>query len=157
MHLTVVLLTMLVLPLASILIERRMHGSAELWELVCKWFLFWGAGVRLFLAGVRQIARPDLTATGMFGVTDERAFLFVQELGFWNLTIGLLCMVTLKRPDWRAPMGIAAMLFYALAGTKHALSAGRGFSADVAMISDLAMAALLLACLIATFGRWARA
>lgn len=158
MHLAVVLLTMLLLPVASILIERWTGaGAANLWQLVGKWFVFWGVGVRLLIAGARQIARPDLTATGIFGVTDKAAFPLAQELGFWNVTIGLLAIISLKRPDWVPPVAIAAMLFYAMAGAQHATNRAREFSENVAMVSDLAMAALLLAFLAATFSLWARA
>jgi len=157
MHLTVVVLTMLVLPAASVLIERWTGaGTASLWQLVGKWFVFWGVGVRLLIAGVRQIAKPELTATGIFGVTDKAAFPLAQELGFWNLTIGLIAIASIKRPDWVVPMAIAGMLFYAMAGALHVTNKSREFSENVAMISDLGMAALLLAFLVATFPVWAR-
>lgn len=158
MHLTVVVLTMLLLPAMSVLIERWAGmGAASLWQLVGRWFVFWGVGVRLLIAGVRQIARPELTATGIFGVTDRAAFPLAQELGFWNLAIGLLGMVSLKRPDWLPPIAIAGMLFYGMAGTLHVTNPSREFSENVAMISDLAMALLLLAFLVATFAIWGRA
>lgn len=158
MHLVVVLLTMVVLPAGSVLIERWTGaGAASLWQLIGKWFVFWGVGVRLFIAGVRQIAKPELTATGIFGVTDRAAFPLAQELGFWNVTIGLIAIASIKRPEWVVPMAIAGMLFYAMAGFLHTMNKSRGFSENVAMISDLGMAGLLLAFLAATFPLWARA
>jgi hypothetical protein len=157
MHLTVVLLTMLVLPAGSVLIERWTGGGgASLWVLIGKWFVFWGVGVRLFIAGARQIVKPELTATGIFGVTDKAAFPLARELGFWNLTIGLISIASIKRPEWVAPMAIAGMLFYTMAGALHVTGKDRGFSENVAMISDLGMAGLLLAFLVATFPLWAR-
>lgn len=157
MHLTVVVLTMLVLPAASVWIERWTGtGTAPLWQLVGKWFVFWGVGVRLLIAGVRQIAKPELTATGIFGVTDKAAFPLAQELGFWNLTIGLIAIASIRRPDWVVPMAIAGMLFYAMAGALHVTNKSREFSENVAMISDLGMAALLLAFLVKTCPVWAR-
>ena len=157
MHLTVVLLTMLVLPVASVLIERWTGaGAAPLWQLVGKWFVFWGVGVRLLIAGARQVVKPELTATGIFGVTDKAAFPLAQELGFWNVTIGLISIASLKRPEWVPPMAIAGMLFYATAGFLHLTNREREFSENVAMLSDLGMAALLLAFVAATFPAWAR-
>ena len=157
MHLTVVLLTMLVLPVASVLIERWTGaGAAPLWQLVGKWFVFWGVGVRLLIAGARQVVKPELTATGIFGVTDKAAFPLAQELGFWNVTIGLISIASLKRPEWVPPMAIAGMLFYAMAGFLHLTNREREFSENVAMLSDLGMAALLLAFVAATFPAWAR-
>lgn len=157
MHLTVVLLTMLILPAASVLIERWTGaGTASLWQLIGKWFVFWSVGVRLFIAGARQIVKPELTATGIFGVTDKAAFPLAQELGFWNVAIGLIAIASIRRPEWVVPMAIAAMLFYAMAGVLHITNKSREFSENVAMISDLGMAALLLAFLAATFPAWAR-
>ena len=48
------------------------------------------------------------------------------------------------------------MLFYAMAGVLHVTNRSREFSENVAMISDLGMAALLLAFLAATFPAWGR-
>lgn len=157
MHLTVVLLTMLLLPVASILIERWTGGgTASLWWLIGKWFVFWGVGVRLFIAGARQIVKPELTATEIFGVTDKAAFPLAQELGFWNFTIGLIAVASIKRPEWTVPMAIAGMLFYAMAGVLHVAATDREFSENVAMVSDLGMAGLLCLFLVATFPTWGR-
>jgi hypothetical protein len=143
MHLAIVLLTMFIAPLGCVGYEQW-ASAAPLWMSIGKWFLFWGAGVRLTIAGVRQVAKPELTATGIFGVTDRAAFPLAQELGFWNLTIGIVAMTTLWRPAWILPLALAAGAFYALAGIKHVASTSRSFEANTAMISDLWMAAILL-------------
>jgi len=157
MHLIIVVLTMLVLPAASVAIERWTGGAtANLWQLIGKWFVFWGVGVRLLIAGVRQVVKPELTATGIFGVTDKAAFPLAQELGFWNVTIGLISIASIRRPEWVAPMAIAGTLFYAMAGALHVTNREREFSENVAMVSDLGMAALLLAFLAVTLPVWAR-
>ena len=148
MHLIVVLLTMVVLPIGSVAWDHLAGGGALL-LLTGKWFLFWAAGVRLAIAGVRQIARPELTATGIFGVTDRNAFPLAQELGFWNLTIGLLCVASLGQPAWRVPLALGAGGFYLLAGIKHVASTRRSPEANTAMLSDLWAAAILLTCAVA--------
>ena len=51
-YLAIVVLLMLVLPLASLLIETREPGLA----LVGKWWTFWAIGVRLPRGGFRTIA-----------------------------------------------------------------------------------------------------
>ncbi|UQA60428.1 hypothetical protein [Polyangium aurulentum] len=51
-YLAIVVLLMLVLPLASLLIETREPGLA----LVGKWWTFWAIGVRLPRDGFRTIA-----------------------------------------------------------------------------------------------------
>ena len=151
MHLVIVVLTMLALPLVSILIELRASvGGPGLWPLIGKWFVFWGVGIRLAIAGGRQIIRPELTATGIFGVTDKAAFPLAQELGFWNLAIGVVAIATLKWPDWLVPVALAAALFYGMAGALHVASGDRNFAASTAMISDLGIAALLAAFVVVT-------
>jgi hypothetical protein len=64
-YLAIVVLLMLVLPLASLLIETREPGLV----LVGKWWNFWAIGVRLFTAGLRQVAKPAFTAEVIFHAT----------------------------------------------------------------------------------------
>jgi hypothetical protein len=68
------------LPAASILVERSSVESA--WELVFRWFVFWGVGVRLLLAGVRQVIQPSFTAREIFHLASADAEVIVRELGF---------------------------------------------------------------------------
>jgi hypothetical protein len=141
-HLVVVLLTMLILPLGCVAWGLRSGG--DLLALTGQWFLFWGAGVRLAIAGLRQVFAPRLTLEGIFGLQEPRAWPLVQELGFWNTSIGLLCMVSLVQPGWRLPLAFASGLFYGLAGLKHVTASDRSFEANTAMVSDLAIAVVLL-------------
>lgn len=138
MYLPMVVLLLGVLPVVSILIGYfRSDGSAGLVFLVGEWFVFWSVGVRLLLAGLRQIANPRFTAETIFGLEDEGALIIVRELGFGNLSIGLLGVLTLARPDWIVPAAIAGGLYYGLAGVGHLRKGGRNFIENVAMISDL--------------------
>ncbi len=54
MYIAIVALLTVVLPLGSALVEHALPGAAPFLALVGKWFVFWAAGVRLVLAGVRQ-------------------------------------------------------------------------------------------------------
>jgi hypothetical protein len=58
MYVVMVIGLMVVFPIASVAIEALLHQGSDLWMLVGKWFVFWAVGVRLMLAGVRQIAKP---------------------------------------------------------------------------------------------------
>jgi hypothetical protein len=61
MYLGAIILLMLVLPLISVAAEAPMLPDAgALMGLIGKWFTFWGVGVRLFLAGLMQVFRPQL-------------------------------------------------------------------------------------------------
>ena len=85
MYLAAIVLLMGVLPIVSVLIEFFVpHSSHDLLFLIGKWFVFWSVGIRLMLAGVRQIANPTFTADAIFGVKEKGALTIVQELGFWQ-------------------------------------------------------------------------
>jgi hypothetical protein len=132
------------LPLVSIIAEFALqHGGADPIFLIGKWFVFWSVGVRLMLAGLRQIAQPSFTADAIFGVKDKGALIIVQELGFGDLSIGLLGALTLSRPDWIAPSAIVGGCFYALAGFRHLIDSERNTTENVAMVSDLLIAVVL--------------
>jgi len=63
MYLAAIVLLMLVLPAGCVIGQIVWsHGAADLMLLVGKWFAFWMVGVRLFMAGVRQVAQPQFTA-----------------------------------------------------------------------------------------------
>ncbi|WP_158813985.1 hypothetical protein [Methylocapsa sp. S129] len=138
MYLTIIILLMGVLPVGSILIEfALLHHSADLLFLVGKWFVFWAVGVRLLLAGARQVANPAFTAETIFDVKEKAALTIVQELGFGNLSIGLLGALTLLHSGWIVPAAIVGGLFYGLAGLQHFLKGGRNSIENIAMVSDL--------------------
>ena len=144
MYLAVIVLLMGVFPIASILVEfALLRSSADLLFLIGKWFVFWSVGVRLLLAGLRQIANPEFTAQTIFGVKEKAALTIVQELGFGNLAIGLLGVLTLFNRQWIAPAAIVGGLFYGLAGIKHLTKGDRNATENIAMISDLFIAVVL--------------
>lgn len=58
MYVVVVPLTMLVMPIISVLIQHAQTPTESLVVLTGRWFVFWGVGVRLGLAGLRQIVQP---------------------------------------------------------------------------------------------------
>jgi hypothetical protein len=99
MYYAVILLLMLVLPVASAVAEFTMSQGAAAWlPQVGKWFVFWGVGIRLLVAGLRQVIRPGLTAD-LLGVKDPHANVLVRELGFGNLAIGTTGALTLTLPN----------------------------------------------------------
>lgn len=150
MYLVVVILLMGILPVVSILIEYSgLAASADLWSLVGKWFVFWSVGVRLALAGIRQIVQPAFTAEEIFGIGDKAARIVVQELGFANLAMGVLAIVTLAAPQWVAAAALAGAIFYGLAGARHVLKGGQNRNEMIAAVSDIFIFAVLAAYLVA--------
>jgi hypothetical protein len=141
-----IVLIMFVFPAVSMLIEfltARVDGGFLF--LLGKWFVFWAIGVRFFTAGMRQVLQPRFTARHIFGITDGRALGIVRELGFANLSIGLLGLCSLFTPAWILPAAVAGTLFYGLAFLQHVLRKRKNTAEDAALVSDLWAFIILLA------------
>ncbi|MDM0082383.1 hypothetical protein QTI17_17460 [Variovorax sp. J31P179] len=135
---------MLVFPLLSIAIEAS-AGHAPLGiMLIGKWYVFWAVGLRLLLAGIRQILQPRYTAETILGIKGDDALLLVRELGFGNLAIGVVGTLSLFFAGWVVPAALVGGLFYGLAGINHALQRHRNAKENLAMVSDLFAAVVLL-------------
>jgi hypothetical protein len=118
--------------------------------VVGKWLVFWMVGVRLLLAGLRQIVQPRYTAEQILGVKDPDAALIVRELGVANIAMGSVAAASLFFRNWEFPMALVGTVFYALAGINHVTDKHRNKLQSIAMFSDLfAAAALLMSCLAA--------
>ena len=145
MYVLIVATLMFAFPVTSILIESvlRDHGHLEA-LVVGKWFVFWAVGIRLFLAGLRQIIQPRYTAETILGIKDAGAMLVVRELGFANTAIGSIGIASILFPAWAVPTGIVGTIFYGLAGINHVTHKHRNNLENVAMMSDLFVAAVLL-------------
>jgi hypothetical protein len=141
-----VLLTTIGLPAASIATELMLRPDASLIVAAGKWFVFWGVGIRLLLAGISQAVRPALTVSDIFQIRDPAAAKIVSELGYANVSMGLIGMLSLPLQAWVAPAGLAGGLFLGLAGIKHAMNAERSTKENVAMATDL-----LVACVVAVY------
>jgi len=153
MYLAMLLLLMLVLPVVSVVLEAAVFGSADLPFLIGKWFVFWGVGLRLLLAGIKQAAQPSFTAEKIFGISDAKVLPLVQEIGFGNLAIGLLGIATILQPAWIAPAAVVGCVFFALAGFGHLGRSARNRKENVAMVSDLGLSLVLAVYLAMQFFR----
>jgi hypothetical protein len=136
MYFASVILLLVVLPVISISVETLLSHHAMSMALVGRWFVFWGVGVRLLLAGVRQVVQPRFTAEEIFGVRDPGSFAIVREVGFANLSMGFLGVCTLFRVGWLVPAAVVGGLYYGLAGALHIFSQERNAKEYLAMISD---------------------
>jgi hypothetical protein len=146
MYLLMLIALLLLLPIGSVIAEALLHPhAASVMTLVGKWFVFWAVGIRLLLAGIRQVIQPAFTASEIFGIEDGRSFAIVREVGFANLSMGLLGVCSLFRPEWIVPAAIVGGLYYGLAGLGHAFSARKSGKEYIAMLSDGFVFAVLLA------------
>jgi hypothetical protein len=143
MYLLIVALTTLILPIGSVFLARATNPAAAWVELIGLWFVVWGVGVRLGLAGVRQILKPEFTARDIFGLEGAGALVIVRELGFANLAIGIVGLLAWRFPTFVLPAAIYACIFYAAAGAMHVSKGAHGINETVAMASDVFMALVL--------------
>jgi hypothetical protein len=129
---------MLVLPVASIAIERFAFASgASMMALVGKWFIFWAVGVRLGSAGVKQALQPAFTAQQIFRLSSPDANVVVRELGFANICMGLGAVVAGFVPSWRVAAGSIGGLYFGIAGLNHIIKKPQSPDEWLALVSDL--------------------
>jgi hypothetical protein len=149
MYLIAVLLLTLLLPVSSMIVENyQLHGMLEWMSLAGKWFVFWAAGIRLVLAGIRQIVRPQFTAEYIFHIPGDATAPLVRELGAANLAIGLVGSACLSVPDFVLPVAIIACIFYGAAGIRHATASEKTKPMMIAMVSDLFLCLVFAAYLV---------
>jgi hypothetical protein len=155
MYLSIVVLTMLLLRGGSVLLDHALHPHAVWMGLIGKWFVFWGVGVRLGLAGGRQLLQPRFTAREIFHMSGDEALPLVRELGVANLATAVVGLASLAAPSFVLPIAISAGLFYGVAGVRHVGERGKAFNETLAMMSDLFMAAVLAAYIATTLSHFA--
>jgi hypothetical protein len=144
MYFVSIILLLVVFPASSIVVDVLwLRGPADVMVLVGKWFVFWGVGVRLFIAGLRQAIQPQFTAETIFEIKDRAAHAIVREVGFANLSMGALGLSSLAKSDWVVPAAIVGGLYYGFAGAGHLVRGNRNFNEQTALISDLLMFLLL--------------
>ena len=149
MYLVMVVCLLFVFPIISIITEMFLFKSSTgILLLVGKWFVFWAVGIRLFTAGLRQAIQPRFTAENILGIKGSDQFIVVQELGFANISMGALGMITIFNGNWIMPAAIVGSLFYGFAGIRHMFSKERNVLENTAMVSNIFIFAVLLIYLI---------
>jgi hypothetical protein len=154
MYVPMVVALMLLLPLISIvaqlmLADHSALAAASNLAIVAKWYVFWAVGVRLSLAGLRQIFQPRYTAETILGLKGAESLFFVRELGFANVSMGSIGLVSLFAPSWVMPAALVGALYYGLAGINHCFHRARNRLENVALVSDLFAALVLAICCFA--------
>lgn len=137
MYFVTVIVLLFVFPVASVTVEAlRSPHTVNLIILMGRWFAFWAVGVRLFIAGARQVIQPRFTAQEIFRIDQPESFALVREIGFANLSMGLLGMCSIFRAGWIVPAALVGGLYYGLAGIGHVFQSERNAKEYMAMISD---------------------
>ena len=140
---------MLIFPGASMIAEAAFSPHAfSMIFLTGRWFVFWAVGIRLFIAGARQVIQPQFTAREIFGIHDRASFAIVREVGFANLSMGTLGICSLFRVGWVVPAALVGGLYYGLAGMGHIPRKAKNAKEYIAMISDGFVFLVLMVCLL---------
>ena len=123
----VILFFTLIFPAISVLAEYLIKPD-EIFSitLVGKWYIFWAIGIRLFTAGLRQIIAPAFTAKSIFNIDNKECLVIVRELGFANISFGVLGIVSLILPQWRIVSASGSGIYYGIAGINHLLKKSAG-------------------------------
>ena len=110
-----VILFFIVVPIMATIAETTFYGSLNTLGVMLKWFTFSGVGLRLFSAGLNQSIRPSFTATEIFKA-DEKSFPLVREVGFSNICLGVLGILSLFLVEFRLAAALTGGLYFGLAG-----------------------------------------
>ena len=143
-----VILQTIVLPIASGLIELAAVGGDPV-LVFGKWWVFWGVGTRLLVAGIVQASGrgPTSEILGSAAPTLHETQL-VRELGVANIAMGIAgCLAVV--PGWALPAGVAGGGFLLVAGLMHLPKNGKNASEQLATWTDLIVGAAVLALALA--------
>ena len=106
----IVIAQTIALPIASGLWELAGSGGEPI-LVFGKWWVFWGVGTRLLLAGLAQVSGKGPTAQ-ILGSSNPSVheLQLTRELGTANVGLGLAGLFALV-PGWALPAGVAGGLF----------------------------------------------
>ena len=139
------------LPVGSAIVDRATADTTAPWlALLGTWFVFWSGGVRLVLAGLRQLIQPRFTAKEIFGIASDDPLPLVQELGVANLASGIAAAASIVFPSFVLPMAVVGAIFYGAAGIRHLGDAHRNAKQNLAMATDLLVGVVLVVYVIGT-------
>lgn len=142
---------LLILPTACIITEILKEDILLHWTLVGKWFLFWAAGIRLFTAGVKQASNPEFTATRIFRFTSRESFVIIRELGFANIAMGSMGILSLINEHWRLLAAIVSCIFFGFAALQHFSRKSDSVNEYIAMVYDSVVFIVLALFSVLTF------
>jgi hypothetical protein len=126
----------IVLPIVSGIIELAVVGGDPV-LVFGKWWVFWGVGTRLLVAGVAQVSGRGPT-TAILGATapsiQEKQL--TRELGVANVAMGLAGLLALVA-GWALPAGVAGGVFLLIAGIMHVPKRHKNPQESLATWTDL--------------------
>ncbi|HLA58880.1 MAG TPA: DUF6790 family protein [Puia sp.] len=135
-YLFINVLLAIILPLLSVLWDCLYEHETFSWELIGKWFIFFAVGIRLFTAGISQASNPAFTG-GIFKMKTTESFAIIRELGFANISLGVMGILSVLNNNWRVMAAVTGGLFLGLAGIYHLFKKPDSSNELIAMVYDL--------------------
>jgi hypothetical protein len=142
-YVVVVIAQTLVLPIICGTWELATRGGDAI-LVYGSWWVFWGVGTRLLLAGLAQVSGKGPTAEilGSSSTSVQEAQL-VRELGTANVAMGAAGLLALV-DGWALPAGLAGGLFLLVAGLLHVAKKGKNLKESVATWTDLVVGVVVV-------------
>lgn len=151
-YFVLVLAQTVVLPIGSGLVELLSTGGDPV-AVFGRWWVFWGVGTRLLVAGLAQVSGKGPTAqilgSTSASVSEKQLTL---ELGTANIGMGLAGLLALHA-YWALPAGAAGGAFLLLAGLVHVRKPGKSAQESLATWTDLVVGVAVLALAVDTLLR----
>ncbi|WEO77048.1 hypothetical protein BJQ94_17100 [Cryobacterium sp. SO2] len=133
----------IVLPLIAGGIELAVVGGEPV-LVFGRWWVFWGVGTRLLVAGIAQVSGRGPTAAILGGpAPSPQAQQLTRELGMANVGMGLAGLLALL-PGWALPAGVAGGTFLLIAGLLHLPKANKNARETLATWTDLIVGAAVI-------------
>lgn len=143
-HLIYVICVLLILPLLSIAFDKERKSI----DTGIKWFVFWALGVRLFTAGIVQVFNSSYTADFLLQI-EMSDYLVVRELGFCNIAMGTLAILSLFWEKYRKPASICVGIFISGAMILHIIRIEQiNFSEFVSLAGDVFIVVIAVLCIV---------
>ncbi|MGA1837519.1 SPW repeat protein [Herbiconiux sp. 11R-BC] len=151
-YIILVIAQTIVLPVVSGGVELAVAGGDP--ALVFgKWWVFWGVGTRLLVAGAAQVSGRGPTAailgSSAPSVHEQQ---LIRELGTANIGMGLAGLLALV-PGWALPAGVAGGVFLLVAGAMHLPKKGKNAQETLATWTDLIVGAAVVVLAVYTLIR----
>ncbi|HWS50559.1 MAG TPA: DUF6790 family protein [Microbacterium sp.] len=140
------------LPIVCGVIELAVSGGDPV-LVFAKWWVFWGVGTRLLVAGLAQISGKGPTSEILGSTTPSvQELQLVRELGTANIGMGLAGLLALV-PGWALPGGMAGGVFLLIAGAMHVTKKDKGPREALATWTDLLVGAVVVVLAVYTLAR----
>ncbi|MFZ4895432.1 DUF6790 family protein [Plantibacter sp. Mn2098] len=147
-----VILQTVILPIASGVIELATVGGDPV-LVFGKWWVFWGVGTRLLVAGVVQVSGNGMTSAILGATTPSvQEQQLTRELGFANVAMGLAGLLAFVS-GWALPAGLAGGVFLLIAGIMHVPKRGKNAQETLATWTDLIVGVVVVALAVAVLVR----